>query len=84
MAIESAPRFGGPAIFSLSDWEQWADRIAGALFDLSSAEFEARRRNGEFSDSGPARDLESALVWIHGLRLSTECVESGPDSRRVA
>lgn len=55
-------------IFGLSDWGAWLDRMAGSLFGMSGAEFEAAYQAGSLLDSGPAHDLAAMLPLIRRLK----------------
>lgn len=65
---KSATIQSGSTVFGLSEWEQWLDHMAGRLFRLSGAEFEAEFSSGRLGDSGAAADLGSMLPIIRKLR----------------
>lgn len=66
----SDSRTDGPRlrVFGLSDWLTWMDRMAGALFGMTGAEFEAAFVAGHFVNSGPGQDLGAMLPLIARLR----------------
>ncbi len=59
-------------VFGLTEWTEWLDRLARALWGISGPEFERAYAAGDFSDSGPARDLGSFLPLLAKLRSQTE------------
>lgn len=54
-------------VFGLSDWEEWVDQIARALYGLSGAEFEAAWTAGKPMPPSAA-DLSSIVELVQRLR----------------
>lgn len=55
-------------VFGLTDWTEWLEDTAGALYGLSAADFEDAYMDGRFHDDGRAGGLIFALEMIQRLR----------------